>query len=235
MRLLLLFVSCSSVVAVLSQARGAGVDTVNKYLVFREERLERRLARSRVVLSNLEGRYEYVKNALAFQNHKAKEMVERAVNDSKELVTDEAVLKAMLTNVPPLELMANTTVPTALREFSTLMGNLRNNVSTLMQAPVNQQLDAINASILNRTAEFSELETAINVVEHEVDPWARNYTEQAAELTSGHVDGLLVRMADGLAAKVKETAKILKASGEPPVLNATDATEDSEATDAPSA
>jgi len=208
------------------QVPGAGAAAfaatpVGKYLSFREARLERRLNRSRAVLANLEARYTYVLNALTFQNYKATELVQRAANDSVELQTDQNVTAALQARLPSLQLLVNSTLREDLGRFGHELDVLRKNVSELLEDPLGKALDEINGTVHNRTGEFQELERATGTVEEEVQPWAKNFTREARRLTTDHVDGLLVDLADNFAQKVKASAEILKAAGEENVTNAT--------------
>jgi len=194
---------------------------VGKYLSFREARLERRLNRSRTVLANLEARYTYVLNALTFQNYKATELVQRAANDSLELQTDQNVTAALSARLPSLQLLVNSTLREDLGRFGRELDVLRKNVSELLEDPLGKALDEINATVHNRTAEFQELERATDTVEVDVQPWSKNFTREARRLTTDHVDGLLVDLADHFAQKVKASAEILKEYGEENATNAT--------------
>lgn len=185
-------------------------DTERSYLVFREERMERRLNRSKIVLLNLQAREQYVERALSFQNSKAASLVERAAEDQEELLADLGVLNTLASRAPGLEKLANTTLPADIARFTTLFSGVRANLTELIESPLWEQIAEINDTFNNKSGTYEAIDVSLNQTEDELFPWEKNYTHEARKLATRHVDGLLLKMADHLSSTVEETTKKLE-------------------------
>jgi hypothetical protein len=187
-------------------------DTERSYLVFREERMERRLNRSKIVLRNLQAREQYVERALTFQNSKAASLVERAAEDQQELHADLQVLGTLALRAPGLQSLANTSLPADVARFNTFFAGVRANLTELLESPLWEQIDEINETYLNKSVSYDAIDSSLNDTEKELMPWEKNYTHEARRLATRHVDGLLLKMADHLSSTVEETTKMLETS-----------------------
>jgi len=197
-----------------SNSTNRSFETERSYLEFREERMERRLNRSKIVLRNLQAREQYVERALTFQTGMAAALVQRAANDSIELHSDLEVLRALALRAPGLRQLANTSLPADVARFSTLFSGVRANLTELLESPIWEQITDINDTFYNQSGSYEELDLSLNRTEEKLSPWEENYTREARRLATRHVDGLLLKMADHLASTVEETTKQLETAGD---------------------
>jgi hypothetical protein len=189
-------------------------DIERSYLKFREERMERRLNRSKSVLLNLQAREQYVERALSFQNSKAAALVERAAEDQTELHADLQVLGTLALRAPGLRQLANTTLPADIARFSALFDGVRGNLTELIESPIWDQITEINDTYFNKSGSYDAIDLSLNETEEKLWPWEKNYTHEARRLATRHVDGLLLKMADHLSSTVEETTKMLETPDE---------------------
>jgi hypothetical protein len=189
-------------------------DTERSYLAFREERMERRLNRSKIVLQNLQAREQYVERALSFQNSMAASLVNRSAVDQQELQADLQVLGTLALRAPGLQQLANTTLPADISRFGALFDGVRANLTELIESPLWEQITEINDSYFNKSGSYDSIDLSLNETEEELAPWEKNYTREARKLATRHVDGLLLKMADHLSSTVEETTKQLETPDE---------------------